>query len=183
VSRSLIDGLRSPVPLFEQLPAIYQQMDPNIGRLTAAIDGLLAPVWLVLDNLEEHFDPLFAPRDFITMLASWVGLQIDENWRDEQLRQLLARAVELHRWRGTRQGLVALVEAYAGVRPEITETGGVRWCDDPGATPSPQQAPAVHVCVRLPTGASENLVRLSRLIAENVPAHVTLTVEIVRERA
>ena len=116
------------------------------------------------------------------MLASWVGLQIDDNWRDEQLRQLLARAVELHRWRGTLRGLTALVEAYTGATPDITETGGVGWCDDNDLQPAPQDAPAVHVSVRLPVGATENLVRLSRLIAENVPAHVAVTVEIVRER-
>jgi len=154
-----------------------------VMRLTAAFDALVAPIWLALDNLDAYFDPALAPRDFVSMLAAWVGLPLDDNWRDEQSRRLVAQAIEMYRWRGTCRGLTALIEAYTGVTPTITESGGTSWSPVPGGVPPGTTNPAVHVRLELGPGAVEDLVRLTRLIAENVPAHVAINVEIVRSES
>src|SRR5262245_692670 len=180
MSRGTIEDLPVPVALGRQLPAIYQDLDSNVMRLTEAFDLLLAPAWLVLDNVDAYFDPAVAPDDFVTMLAGWVGLEIDKNWRDEQLRHLVARAVELYRWRGTLRGVKALVEAYTGVEPEVVDTGATAWSAAAGSPMPGRPNLAVQVRVRLPRDANEDLARLTRLIAENVPAHVRITVEITR---
>ena len=181
--RGLIDDLASPVPVMQQLPAIYQELDPNMVRLTESFDAVMAPIWLVLDNLDAYVDPAIAPHDFVAMLAGWIGLEIDRNWRDDQLRHLVAHAVELYRWRGTVQGVIALVEAYTGVTPDVSDSGGTTWSALPDGPIPGTGVPSVHVGVHLPAGASEDLARLTRLIAENVPAHVAVNVEIVRSES
>ena len=184
MTRLGVSGIPTPVPIGSLLPSIYQQLDPNISRVTEGLDEVLATVWMTLDCFDSYVDPTLAPRDFVEMMAGWVGLTLDANWRDDQSRRLVAEAVELYRWRGTRRGLSELVEAYTGVEPSIDESGGVAWSAEPGgATPPGSPLPAVQVAVELPAGSTEDLARLTRLIAESVPAHVSLSVEIVRADA
>jgi phage tail-like protein len=162
------------------LPAIYRDLDPTTIELTEALDAVLAPVWLCLDNIHYYIDAATAPADFVAMLAGWVGLPLDHNWSDDQARRLVAQAVDLYRWRGTRRGIVALVEAYLGVSPAIEETGETTWYDSPEEAAPTGPDPAVRVRVDLAQHGSEDLIRLTRLIANNLPAHVAVTVEIVR---
>ena len=182
-NRGMLDEITSPVSLGSMLPGIYRDLDLNIQRVTAAFDAVVAPVWLVLDNLDAYFDPALAPADFVAVLAAWVGLAVDDHWSDEQVRRLVAGAVEMYRWRGTRRGVVALVEAYTGVTPDIVETGGTTWRSSPGAVAPGSPTPGARIRIRLPAGAEEDLTRLTRLVAESVPAHVPLSVEIVRRDA
>lgn len=180
MTRGLIEDVTSPRPIGGLLPAMYRELDPNVLRLTEALDDVIAPVWMVLDSLEAYFDPAVAPVDFVLMLAEWVGLPVDDNWRDDQMRRLVADAVDMYRWRGTRRGVIALVEAYTGITPDVVETGGTIWRAAQGAPAPGSPSPGVRVRVRLPADANEDLSRLTRLIAESVPAHVPVTVEIVR---
>jgi phage tail-like protein len=183
VTRALVEGLASPVPLGSLLPDVYRRHDEYILAFTAALDEVLAPVWLSLDCYDAYLDPYLAPDDFLEMLASWVGFGIDRNWSDDQTRRLVASAVELYRWRGTRRGLIDLVRAYTGVEPEIFDSGGTTWSADPGATPPGSAEPAVRIVVDLPAGAPSDLARLTRLIASYVPAHVGVAVDVRRDRS
>lgn len=180
MTRGLIDEIRSPVPIGGLLPAVYQDLDPNVLRMTESFDAVIAPVWFVLDNLSSYFDPALAPVDFVTMLAEWVGLPVDDNWSDSQMRRLVADAVDTYRWRGTKRGVIALVQAYTGTTPDVDDSGGTIWNANPGA-PAPGSASlGVRVRIRLPTSSTEDLPRLTRLISDSVPAHVPVTVEVVR---
>lgn len=179
-SRVVLGELATPVPIGGLLPAVYQDLDPQIMLLTEAFDEVIAPVWLVLDSLSAYFDPELAPLDFVLMLAEWVGLPVDQNWRDDQIRRLVATAVELHRWRGTRRGVAALVRAYTGVEPVVEDSGGAIWSDAPDAPAPGTGSPSVLVRINLPAGHDEDIVRLTRLVAESVPAHVPVTVEVDR---
>jgi hypothetical protein len=53
MSRGLVDHLRVPVTLGSLLPAIYRDLDPTTIELTEALDAVLAPVWLCLDNIDH----------------------------------------------------------------------------------------------------------------------------------
>jgi phage tail-like protein len=183
MTRGTLPDLPSPVALLDLLPGVYRDLDDNIGRFTETFDALLAPAWMVLDNIDAYFDPALAPLDFLHVLAAWVGMPLDGNWREDQARRLVARAVELYRWRGTRRGVSALVEAYTGVVPEVEDSGGTVWSATPGAPAPGVDQPSVRVRVQLPADSDEDLVRLTRLIAENVPAHVAVNVEISRPGA
>jgi phage tail-like protein len=177
--RGHVDALASPVPIGGLLPSVYQDLDPNVLRLTEAFDAVLAPVFLALDNLEAYFDPDLAPSDFVALLAQWVGLPVDDNWREDQVRRLVADAVGLYHWRGTRRGVVALVEAYTGITPEVLDSGGTIWSASAGTAAPGSPDPGVRIRLSLPPSNSEDLTRLTRLISESVPAHIPVTVEML----
>jgi phage tail-like protein len=157
-------------------------------RFTAALDEVLAPVFLCLDNLDAYLDPRFTPVDFLPWLAGWVGVTLPEAWpedRTERLREerrrrmLVARAVPLHGQRGTAGGLAQHVEVFAGVKPEIIESGGVAWSTKAGmALPG---SPRPHVVVRLEVEDQDavDVGRVRALVAAAKPAHVVADVEVV----
>jgi phage tail-like protein len=162
------------------LPEVYRRYDENIQTFAAALDEVLAPVWMVLDCYDAYMDPFLTPSDFLDMLSAWVAFPIDGNWSDDQARRLVATAVDLYRWRGTRRGLADLVRAYTGVEPEVTDSGGTAWSEEPDAPVPGSPDPAVRVAVAIPADVPSDLERLTRLIAANVPAHVAVTVEVRR---
>jgi phage tail-like protein len=163
------------------LPEVFRRYDENIIAFTDALDEVLAPVWLAIDCYDAYIDPHLAPADFLEMLSEWVGFPLDRNWSEEQMRRLVASAVELYRWRGTKRGLIELVRAYTGVEPEVIDSGGTVSSDRPGTAPQGSADASVRVVVDLPAGTASDLARLTRLIASSVPAHVNVTVEVRRE--
>ena len=167
------------VSLGSLLPAVYQEYDDNAVRFTAALDAVLAPVWLAVDCYDSYLSPLTTPDDVAAWLAMWVGIDADDNWRPEQLRRLIAAAFDLARWRGTARGLADLVEAYTGRRPVIEDTGGVTVSAMAG-TPSPATVEPPTVVVRLPGAAfdASERERLAALVRRSAPAHVATRIDV-----
>ncbi|MDT0436338.1 MULTISPECIES: phage tail protein [Streptomyces] len=179
MSRAAIPGLPSRYPIGEQLPALYAE-DDFAQRFTGGLDTVLAPVFSTLDNLPAYLDPRLAPADFLTWLASWVGAADDPQWPPERRREAVARAVELHRWRGTRRGLVEALRLALGARAEVEDGGGAVWSSTPGADLPP--APSAEVLVRvrpLEPGTRLDLARVHELVRTMSPVHTTCRVEIL----
>jgi len=176
--RAAVPGLPSPHPIGEQLPAVYAE-DPFVQGFTGALDEVLAPVLSTLDNFSGYLDPGLAPEDFVGWLAHWVALRVDESWSPAQLRQLVTRSVELHRWRGTQRGLAEHVRLLTGGAVEVTDSGGVVAAQQPGA-PLPDPGPAwVQVRVRVPEPGRIDEGRLRATVVDAVPAHVRVSVEVL----
>jgi phage tail-like protein len=140
----------------------------------------LAPVFATLDALETYVDPAMAPDDFLTWLASWVGLTFDDRWTDEQRRALVPAMVPAYKLRGTKAGLRAIVRLFTGADPEVVDSGGVATSTEPGATPppGPPGGATTRVRVRLPAGSLVTEARLRELVETMVPVHVAVEVEI-----
>jgi phage tail-like protein len=180
--RGTIAGLPTPHPLGPSLPALYQE-DGFAQAMLAALDEVLAPVVNTLDNLDSYFDPHLTPDDFLTWLGSWVGIAIDETWSMARRREVVARAVELYRLRGTAVGLGQQVEIYTGGTVEIVENGGTAWSIDPGGELPGSPKPLLVVRVRVDDPKSIDPHRLDALVAAAKPAHVEHRVEIVKRSA
>jgi phage tail-like protein len=178
MSRAAIPGLPSRYPIGEQLPALYAD-DDFAQRFTAGLDTVLAPVFATLDNLPAYLDPRVAPVDFLVWLASWVGAEDDPQWPEELRREAVVRAVELHRWRGTRRGLVEALALALGVRAEVTGDGGAVWSSTAGAElPSaPEAQPLVRVWSR--SGAPVPPDRVHEIVRAMCPVHTSLRVEVL----
>jgi hypothetical protein len=140
---------------------------------------VLAPILLSLDNVEAYLDPGTTPPDFVEWIAEWVGIALDENWPLHQQRALVAKAVELYHWRGTARGLSAHVALYAGVEPEISESGGSAWSPAPNASLPGARAPNLVVRIRVadPTRLDAN--RLDQIVSASKPAHVPHSIEVL----
>lgn len=176
MTRGRVEGLESPYPMRGALPGVYHE-DPFTMRMIGAFDDGLAPVLATLDNLERYCDPAIAPLDFVEWVGSWVGFPIGETWPEDRARELVARAVELYRLRGTLAGLALLLSIYLGVEPTVTDNGGVAWSSTAG-TPLPGTRGA-QLTVTLPGDPSDADTRqVESLIASAKPAHVPHTLVI-----
>jgi len=112
------------------LPAVYQESDFGM-RFIGALEELLDPIVAVLDALPGHFDPDHAPRDILSLLAAWLGVDLDESQEIRHQREMVRRAADLGRKRGTVAGLeLALGLAFPDVPLRIEDQGGVRWSLD-----------------------------------------------------
>lgn len=171
--------MTTPHPLAERLPAVYLE-DGFTQRFLAALDEVLAPVFTALDGFAGYLDPRLAPEDFLEWLAHWVALDVGEGWPVAQRRELVARAVELHRWRGTRRGLAAHVALLTGGHVEVRDSGGCTSTDRPGLEVA-ESPPSVHVLVRVARPDDVDRPRLAAAIAGAVPAHVAVELEVVGE--
>ena len=74
-----------------------------------------------LEHLERFFDPLECPSEFLSYIASWVALTVEDDWPEAKKRNLIKKAVELYHLRGTPRGLKIFLKIFTGVDPQIHE--------------------------------------------------------------
>jgi phage tail-like protein len=165
-----------PGHLRNQLPDLYRESDFAM-RFLAGFELVLDPLLAMLDNLPEHFDSAYAPRDVLNLLTRWLGLEHDESRSGEERRRLLQRAPELLRRRGTRSGLeLALELAFPGVPFRIEERGTVTWAlEQPGDVA--EEPPSFVVYCDVPL-AAERLAAVVRVIDQAKPAHVSFRLRV-----
>lgn len=172
------------------LPEIFRRTLPPVRTGTNPLDSFLdvmellhAPDETVLAALETYFDPYRAPEMFVNYLAGWVDL--DRLWIENpqeftaktlpafpsgvgRLRELVAAAAFLSRWRGTHQGLLRFLEVATGVTGfEIDE----HVLDEDG------QPIPFHIRVRVPEVAASYRVLIERIIMKEKPAYVTFELQ------
>ncbi|MFC5150375.1 phage tail protein [Streptomyces amakusaensis] len=175
--RRAVPGLPSPHPLIDRLPAVYLEQD-FLRRFLGALDEVLAPVLLAIDNLPAHLDPRSAPEDFLDWLARWVAVEPRAEGPPEQRRAAVRGAVSRHSARGTARGLAEAVRLETGVEPEIVESGGTAWSTRAGTAAPGAARPWVTVRLRLGATPVER-VRLEELLRTEVPAHVGFDLELL----
>jgi phage tail-like protein len=177
--RGLVPGLGVKHPIGLALPAMFQE-DGFVQRMCEALDEVVAPIPNTLDNLWAYLDPDLCPDDFVDWLASWLGIEPDQNWAMESRRQLVRGATDIGKFLGTAKSLADVIELYIGARPEVTEGGGVAWSETPGGElpGQPNNRFIVHLEVEDPS--TVDMARLDRMVTENKPAHLAHLVEVVK---
>jgi phage tail-like protein len=166
------------------LPSIYQDGDFGM-RFIGALERLLDPIVAVLDALPAHFDPDHAPRDILGLMAAWLGVDLDESQELVHQREMVRRAAELGRRRGTVRGLeLALELSYPGVPLRVEDKGGVRWTLDTSAKPANAPPPSFVVYCDKPV-PEETQAGIARCIEYFKPVHATyrLRVKAPRKKA
>lgn len=118
------------ISLRRYLPAAFGE-DPNGAQFTdrflSIFDTTLRSVEREIDNEARYFDPLSAPAtkpagaivDFLTWLASWVGVSLDRQLPEQTRRNLLKKGPSLYSIRGTRQGLWQQLLLLLGMQADI----------------------------------------------------------------
>lgn len=117
----------------QYLPTTYSE-DPDsrdfLDRFLSIFDTMRGKISQQITDIASLFDPASAPiaplgqpqkQDFLTWLASWIGLTVDRHWPDEKKRQLVRQAYQLYRLRGTPEGLRQHIRLYMGTEPYILE--------------------------------------------------------------
>jgi len=118
----------------QYLPAIFQQdveTDSRsfVNHFLLACERILSGVG---DPQERGFEEIIAtlytyfcpgpgqapetrtPDAFLPWLASWVALSLRADWTSEERRRLISQIVLAYRQRGTRAGLLLVLQAYMG---------------------------------------------------------------------
>ena len=114
------------------LPAIYREDpvgDDFLGRFLSIFDSTWTVFGDTIDSFARHFDPDAVPADgvaadrvdFLSWLASWLDLSLDQHWPVAKRRALLRQAHRLYALRGTLAGLRLHVKLYTGSEPRILE--------------------------------------------------------------
>ncbi len=106
--------------LLEYLPAVYRG-DPFIARFLLIFQSIIDPIERTIDYTHHYLDPDLTPARFLPWLASWVGIELDPALDEASQRELVRRAVELHRWKGTRRALREELRIRTGARALIAE--------------------------------------------------------------
>jgi phage tail-like protein len=104
------------ISLRRYLPAVFGEEPVSADftdRFLGLFDTTLRSIETKLDQEARYFDPLSTPAerdpktgvDFLSWLASWIGLTLDRQWPEAKRRKFLKQAGRLYDLRGTREGL------------------------------------------------------------------------------
>jgi phage tail-like protein len=174
-----VPGLASPHPLGGTLPGPYAD-DSFAQRLCQGLDELLAPVLATLDCLPAYLDPGTAPPDLLEWLAGWVGIVVPPGLPEMRHRLLIVAAARLYAWRGTPYAIKTIVRLTARHAPEIEESGGTSWSQEPDSSLPGRPEPQLIVRLRTADPHVEEP-RLRVLIAAFAPAHLPWRLELLGE--
>ncbi|MFD2114161.1 phage tail protein [Paenibacillus yanchengensis] len=108
----------------QYLPSIYEQtagQDQFLERYLTLFQTMLEEVDDDIGGITRRLQVNQASGPSLRWLLQWLGIESDDFWSDEQLRQLLKEAPQLYALRGTKQALMRLIEIYTGERPIILE--------------------------------------------------------------
>lgn len=111
--------------LISYLPAVYQEEEESrdfLERYLSLFGTLFDSVEEQIDGMAGHFDRERAEGAMLRWLASWLGMEVDDNWTDEWVRRLIRFAPELYRYRGTKRGIEKAVEIFTGLTPIVVES-------------------------------------------------------------
>lgn len=127
------------------LPAVYQEDEQSrdfLERFLSLFETFFSATEGSIRRLARYFDvdSQLASGDFLRWLASWLSVSEDKSWNEGQLRELVRRAPELYKHRGTREGLEAMIEIFTGERPLVVERFQTEACA-PAAPAAPRRAP------------------------------------------
>lgn len=131
--------------LAKYLPAIFQKQateecDP-LRAILKICEANFSGIEQTINHVERFFDPETAPGkrtdhsdEFLSLLASWVALRLDEGWfaadgdeperghgGEQKARYLIKNAAVLYRSRGTVSGLKRLLKAFYDIETLIVE--------------------------------------------------------------
>ena len=150
------------------LPSIYHEGDFGM-RFVAALETLLDPIIGTLDNLPAQFDSDLTDRKTLKLLAAWLGVELDESWPEDRQRELVTRASELSRRRGTLSGLEqALRIAFPDLPLRVEDDGAVVHAATAAELP-PAPPPRFIVYCDVPLDEPAGLARMIEIMK---PVHV-----------
>jgi len=171
------------------LPGVFQtalhpiaagivEPDRRLSATLGVMETLHEPVETVLHDLDRYLDPRLARPDFVPYLAGWVDL----DWLlvaapSEPLattpslasglgtlRELVAAAAELARWRGTARGLLRFLD---------TATGTPGFAIEENVSGDQRQPRPFHLRVVAPAEAAVYRPLIERVIVAEKPAYAT----------
>ena len=111
--------------LRDELPAVFRgpsgDGDGTLARLVATLEGTTRPIDEIIARLGDWLDPDRTPARWLPRLAAMLDIPFDAVLGETAQRNLVRAAAALLGGRGTRAGLVTLLEAIVPDRPIAVE--------------------------------------------------------------
>lgn len=114
-----LDGLRVLVPgdnFYRTFPALYRNDQPDtsfLHRYLSIFSSMYNDLQDTVDGLSRYLDLDTAPAEALPLFASWLGLELDGNFLDEDsLRALLKIAPQLIAAKGTRRAIELVTSLF-----------------------------------------------------------------------
>lgn len=99
------------------LPAIYREDERSaafLERFLSIFESAFVEVEEEIGSITKYLDAYGIPGEYLSWLASWLAVKIDETWDETAKRRFIAEAPGLFKKRGTRAGLLAVLRIYLG---------------------------------------------------------------------
>jgi len=169
--------------LLDYLPGVFRS-DPFLARFLLIFQSIVDPIEQSIDSTHHLLDPGLTPARFLPWLASWVGIELDPSLDEASQRELIRRAVELSRWKGTRRALREELRIRTGGRALIVENfDGMRLGQDAclglNTHLGVRRDHCIAVTLAAERGAAVDQRQADALIGELKPAHVGHVARIV----
>ena len=184
-SRSIELAVKANAEYMRFLPEVYSY-DDFLNRFLMMFESFWKPINLQISQGESYYDPYLTPDSFLNWLASWVGMEIDETFPKERIRELIKNAIPFYHSRGTAESLRYFLEMYSGGKVEISERkahnmiiGGAMGLGDGLALGTENKPNTVLVSMTVPfselerTGFTKDKYskKIKQFIRNIVPAH------------
>ncbi|AGB14789.1 phage tail protein [Halovivax ruber XH-70] len=114
----LVDSVTAYCPrqsYLRHLPEVYQEDDRSatfLERFLSVFETSFVEIEREIEGFSRYMDPGGVPSESLEWLETWLAADDYRSWPESARRELLARAPELYRKRGTKAGLRAMLELY-----------------------------------------------------------------------
>ena len=113
IFEALLSGRNVPAP------ALVEGLEAALDTYVGELDPAFTSVSVTGASPASRFD-----SPFLSYLATWVALALDENWDLDRKRRWLERIVPLYQQRGTRAGLAEYLTMFVGNQARIRSCQG-----------------------------------------------------------
>ncbi|WP_141501582.1 phage tail protein [Paenibacillus luteus] len=108
----------------EYLPSIYQRDERSkdfLARYLSIFQTMIEDTDHKIGQVTRTLEANNASGSSLRWLLGWLGINAEDYWSEEQLRQLLKVAPTLYNLRGTKFAMETLISIYTGEKPIILE--------------------------------------------------------------
>lgn len=108
----------------EYLPEIYyydSESTSFVERFLGICQSLYEDMTNNIEYATSYFDANIVQGDYLRWLATWLNIEDNYIWNDNQLKYIINNAIRLYKKRGTISYLIELIELYIGNIPYIVE--------------------------------------------------------------
>jgi phage tail-like protein len=158
-----------------QLP-IGMVEDDFMFRFVSIFQRVADTVVHQIDTLPHMFDPTVAPEPMVRAMAEWLGVDWVDSSLDGRLqRRIVQEYSQLIQWRGTKRGLILLLELLSGGPVTVRDSGGIfPEGESPAAPP--------HVRLEVESAGWNGVKDLIRIVRSELPATVTFDLWVAGDR-
>lgn len=162
--------------LLKYLPAVLQkelekqaETKSFIERFLKIFERQFADIEWKVDQIPKIFDPWKAEDEFLNYIASWLALELPEQWGEATKRALIDNITSIYNKRGTLEGLKLILSIYLGA--------AVKQIEEDGSQPHVFKV-VVYFPHYEPAELAERIRAIRRLINVEKPAHTDYQWEI-----